>query len=249
VAQATIGIYCQDCPDCAPLTWQLVNQDLTLLKNGSVENPCGFELVTVAPNALVRTTDASTVVLNAAAGAASNLPQSVIKYTDAANTAQVTASSDTEFSTTLRPATVVPRRQILNSAGNAANATFADLDDLISNTLPVAGDATAVVKNLNGTTLVTEAIPANTLENITAPIPLKFAWGAGEDTTITWTVTDDEAGSYATYTTDGGSGTLTYSKNGAAYAALTGTIVLAVSDTIAVKRTTFASQGFSKWAP
>jgi hypothetical protein len=110
-------------------------------------------------------------------------------------------------------------------------------------------DSTAVIKNMNGTTIRTEAIPAAVSENITAPIPLKFALAAGDDTSITWTVTDDEAGTYGTYTQDGASGTLTYSLNGAAFAALSGAIVLAVADTIAVKRTTFTSAGFIKWAP
>lgn len=110
-------------------------------------------------------------------------------------------------------------------------------------------DATAVVKNLNGTTLITEAIPSNASENIIAPIPLKFAWAAGDADTYTWTVTDDEAGTYATYTQDGGSGTLTYSKNGGAFAALSGSIALAVSDTIVVRRTTSTSNGWIKWAP
>jgi hypothetical protein len=109
-------------------------------------------------------------------------------------------------------------------------------------------DATAVVKNLNGTTLVTEAILSNASENITAPIPLKFAWGAGNADTLTFTVTDDEAGTYANYTQDGSSGTITYSKNGAAYATVTGSISLAIGDTISLRRTTPTSQGFSRWA-
>jgi len=110
-------------------------------------------------------------------------------------------------------------------------------------------DSTAVVKNLNGTTLITEPIAAGVSENITAPIPLKFGWGAGDADTLVWTVTDDEAGSYDTYTDDGGSGTITYSLNGGAFASVTGTIALAVNDTIRVRRTTTTNAGFSKWAP
>jgi hypothetical protein len=137
----------------------------------------------------------------------------------------------------------------LNSASAPANATYADLDDLISGTLPVAADGTVVVKNLNNTTLGSPTTPSNGSVNYTAPIPLKFALAAGDDTIITFTVTDDEAGTYGTYTQDGASGTLTYSLNGGAFAALSGAIVLAVADTIAVKRTTFTSAGFIKWAP
>ena len=110
-------------------------------------------------------------------------------------------------------------------------------------------DATAVVKNLNGTTLITEAILSNASENITAPIPLKFGWGAGDADTLVWTVTDDEAGSYDTYTPTGTNGTITYSLNGGGYAALSGTIALAVNDTITVRRTTTTNAGSVKWEP
>jgi hypothetical protein len=110
-------------------------------------------------------------------------------------------------------------------------------------------DSTAVIKNLNGTTIKTEAIPAAVSENITAPIPLKFGWGAGDADTLTWTVTDDEAGTYGTYTDDGGSGTITYSKNGGAFGAVSGAISLAVADTIIVRRTTTTNAGFSRWVP
>jgi beta-glucanase (GH16 family) len=78
--------------------------------------------------------------------------------------------------------------------------------------------------------------------------PLKFAWGAGNADTLTFTVTADEAGTYNTYTQDGSSGTITYSLNGAAYASVTGTIVLAIGDTIRLRRTTPTAQGFSRWA-
>jgi hypothetical protein len=78
--------------------------------------------------------------------------------------------------------------------------------------------------------------------------PLKFALAAFTDTSITFTVTADEAGTYGTYTQDGGSGTLTYSLNGGSFVALTGTIVLAIGDTIAVRRTNTAAAGFIRWA-
>lgn len=171
-----------------------------------------------APDATVRTTDGLTTVQAIRSNASGNLPQSVIKYKDASNASQVTAASDTEFSTTLRPATEIPRRELKNLNGTGLGV-FATVDRLIADTVP------------------------------NVPIPLKFGWGAGEDTTLTWTVTSDEAGTYGTYTQDGSSGTITYSKNGGAYTALTGTVSLAVGDTIAVKRTTFSSSGFSKWAP
>jgi hypothetical protein len=78
--------------------------------------------------------------------------------------------------------------------------------------------------------------------------PLKFALAAFTDTSITFTVTADEAGTYGTYTQDGGSGTLTYSLNGGAFVALSGSIVLAIGNTIAVRRTNTAAAGFIRWA-
>jgi hypothetical protein len=75
----------------------------------------------------------------------------------------------------------------------------------------------------------------------------KFIWAAGDADTYLWTVTADEAGTYGTYTPTGTNGTLTYSKNGGGYAALSGAITLAVSDTITVRRTTTTNAGSVKW--
>lgn len=86
-----------------------------------------------------------------------------------------------------------------------------------------------------------------TIPNVVSP--LKFGWSAGDADTLTWTVTADEAGTYSSYTQDGSSGTITYSKNGGGFAALSGSITLAVSDTIVVRRTTTTSAGYSKWVP
>jgi hypothetical protein len=78
--------------------------------------------------------------------------------------------------------------------------------------------------------------------------PLKFGWGPGDADTLEWEITSDEAGTYGTYTQDGSSGTITYSLNGGAFAAVSGTIVLAAGDDIIVRRTSPSLTGFSKWA-
>ena len=78
---------------------------------------------------------------------------------------------------------------------------------------------------------------------------IKFVWQAGDADTYLWTVTADEAGTFMTYTPTGTNGTLTYSLNGGGYAALSGTIVLAVNDTITVRRTTTTNAGSVKWEP
>ena len=112
-----------------------------------------------------------------------------------------------------------------------------------------APDGTVTVRNLNGTALGSPSVKSNGTANYTAPIPIKMGWGAGDADTLEWTVTDAEAGTYNSYTQDGGSGTITYSKNGAAFAALSGTITLAVGNTIKVRRTTTTNAGYSTWAP
>lgn len=112
-----------------------------------------------------------------------------------------------------------------------------------------APDGTVTVRNLNGTALGSPSVKSNGTANYTAQIPMKMGWGAGDADTLEWTVTDAEAGTYNSYTQDGGSGTITYSKNGAAFAALSGTITLAVGNTIKVRRTTTTNAGYSTWAP
>jgi hypothetical protein len=80
-------------------------------------------------------------------------------------------------------------------------------------------------------------------------VPFKPFWKAGDADTVTYTISADEAGTYTTYTSDGGSGTITYNLNGAGFSALSGTIVLALSDTLIVRRTTTTNQGYSRWMP
>jgi hypothetical protein len=61
----------------------------------------------------------------------------------------------------------------------------------------------------------------------------------------------DSAGTYDTETTDGSSGTITYSVNGGAFetlAAKGGSITLADTDTLDVKRTVSSAAGFFKLA-
>lgn len=137
--------------------------------------------------------------------------------------------------------------QLKDSAGNNIGSPVNVRSNQTGLTV-TAPDGTVVVKNLNGTTLGSPTVKSNGSTNYTAPIPLKFGWGAGNSDTLTWTVTDDEAGTYSTYTNDGGSGTLTYSKNGGAFAALSGSITLAVGNTVVVRRTITTNAGWSKWA-
>jgi len=137
-----------------------------------------------------------------------------------------------------------------------------------------AEDATAVVKNSANTTLATEVIPSYVTENIVLPdvnnvnsdgvvtptpagvaftctpqvksLFSKFTWESGDDTTSTVTIDADSAGTYTSETTDGASGTITYSKNGGAYAAFVNPTTYANGDTLAIKRTITTALGWTK---
>jgi len=103
---------------------------------GGVEAiPSGVTENITAPDGTVKTTDGGTTVGTVKSNGTASLPQSVIKYKDAADADQVTAASNTEYSGgALRPATQVPRRELtLNGVGTGDHVTLADL---IADTVP-----------------------------------------------------------------------------------------------------------------
>jgi hypothetical protein len=65
-------------------------------------------------------------------------------------------------------------------------------------------------------------------------------------TDIIATVTADMAGTFTATTNDGSSGTITFSKNGGSFVAFSSPLVLATTDTLAVKRTTSTALGWVK---
>lgn len=83
-----------------------------------------------------------------------------------------------------------------------------------------------------------------------APCPqdvfLSFQLLAGDDASITYTVDADSAGTYTAITDDGGSGTIEVQVNGGGWGAFVNPTVLVATDTIEVRRSTFASNGFVK---
>ena len=173
-----------------------------------------------APDGTFRTTDGLTTIAAVKSNGTADAPQTRVPYKDAANADQLTTAADTEFASgTLRPAGFIPRITIYESDGVTVQG-YADI----------------------GSPFYTvDACPPS------SPAFTKFIWQAGDADTYLWTVTADEAGTYGTYTPTGTNGTLTYSKNGGGYAALSGAITLAVSDTITVRRTTTTNAGSVKW--
>lgn len=75
---------------------------------------------------------------------------------------------------------------------------------------------------------------------------LVFDFETGDDETYVHEITADSAGTFTSLSQDGASGTITISINGGAYAAFVNPTALANGDTIQVKRTTTAADGFVK---
>jgi hypothetical protein len=173
-----------------------------------------------APDGTFRTTDGLTTIAPVKSNGTADAPQTQVPYKDAANADQLTTAEDTVFASgTLRPDTIIPRITIYESDGVTVQG-YTDIGNPF---------------------YTVDACPPS------APAFVKFIWQAGDADTYLWTVTADEAGTYGTYTPTGTNGTLTYSKNGGGYAALSGAITLAVSDTITVRRTTTTNAGSVKW--
>ena len=87
----------------------------------------------------------------------------------------------------------------------------------------------------------------NTL-TITLPkeVFIKGLFKSGSDTMETLTIDTESAGTFTSITDDGGSGSITLSKNGGAFAAFLSPLVLINTDTLVVKRTITTSAGFFK---
>ena len=91
------------------------------------------------------------------------------------------------------------------------------------------------------------ALVGNTL-TITLPkeVFIKGLFKSGSDTMETLTIDAESAGTFTSITDDGGSGSITLSKNGGAFAAFSSPLTLVNTDTLVVKRTTTTSAGFFK---
>jgi hypothetical protein len=151
-----------------------------------------------APDATVKTTDGVTTVQAIRSNANGNLPQSVIKYKDAANASQVTAAANTEFASgTLRPATEVPRRELKYSNGTGLG-TFASADKLIADTMPtcpIAAADTLVEITASGT----YTPPANLKEVVVFAFAGAGGGGGGRSTSTANVATGGGAGGAGAY--------------------------------------------------
>jgi|688.fasta_scaffold28466_7 hypothetical protein len=115
------------------------------------------------------------------------------------------------------------------------------------------GVASGFIPSVGTINVTTNIIPLNfdisgrTL-NITLPkeVFIKGLFKSGSDTMETLTIDAESAGTFTSTTNDGGSGSITLSKNGGSFAAFSSPLVLANTDTLVVKRTITTSAGFFK---
>lgn len=181
------------------------------ISNGSI--PSGDSDVITAPDGTIKTTDGVTTVGAVLSGASANLPQSVIKYKDAANADQVTSASDTEFASgTLRPATQIPRRELTrDGVGTGSYVTAADL---------IAG----------------------TVPDVTTERAIVASWAAGDDETIPIILPAEYQGQTFDYVSNTGTnGTITVSVDGGStFSAPPFTVG---SSGVAFRRTTYSGAG------
>ncbi len=132
--------------------------------------PAGVSENVTAPDGTMKTTDGLATVKTVPAGTAVNIQQSVVRYTNAAGVDVDTAASNTvNQGIHIRADDVIRRRELKNSAGTAVGATWISVGELVANTVPIAPDATAVLKDSAAATLSTTAIPSGTSTNIVAP--------------------------------------------------------------------------------
>lgn len=145
VRQATIADLCP----CEDVVVEVNGEAYaTVVSGGSVDipvtNSAATQIGTVTPGVGVEvadsnlyTTDGLVLVQGIPAEQPFNLPQSVIKFKDAANVDQITAPSNTNFENPpyLNPALQIPRRQF-KLTGGAALPIYADAGALIADSLP-----------------------------------------------------------------------------------------------------------------
>jgi hypothetical protein len=147
-----------------------------------------------------------------------------------------------------------------------ANANVENSDASYSNSVPSGGTLILPTQEIQNNGVASGFIPSVGTINITTNItPLNFdisgrtlnitlpkevfikgLFKSGSDTMETLTIDAESAGTFTSTTNDGGSGTITFSKNGGAFAAFSSPLVLANTDTLVVKRTTTTSAGFFK---
>lgn len=135
-------------------------------------------------------------------------------------------------------------------AENTADVNIADLAVTVNGSAygstPAEVDFNVTVKNGLGVSVGSKVGNDWVVPTATQDIFIKAHFKAGSDTMETLTIDSDSAGVYTSTTNDGSSGTITFSKNGGAYAAFSSPLTLVATDTLVIKRTTTTGAGWVK---
>ena len=241
---------------------QLVDVDGSPI-GASIPVPAGPDTQITAPSGAVKTTDGSTPVLSVKSAGSENLPQSIFRFKDAADVQQDSGAFNTAYAAPyIRPDFVFPRGQLKNSLGVGLVGLYATAMDLALDSLPLIPDSAVAVNGAPFAILkATQALNLPVKDDagtatgskvgsdwVVVRGPMKFVIAKYSYTSVEWTITADEAGSYTAWTDDDASGTWTYSKNGGAFIAATGTVSFVIGDTVQCQRTINTAQGFRRWA-
>ena len=141
---------------------------------------------------------------------------------------------------------------LANAYGDCQNVTVSNSDDSYEQSVVSGGTLELpdiTLTEVDGSTTTAPSVQDVSCDADLCPQFLKGVFAAGDTDMEQITIDSDSAGTYDTETTD--SGTITYSVNGGAFetlAAKGGSITLADTDTLDVKRTSSASAGFFKLA-
>lgn len=257
-----------DVPPCVPGEAYPVDTDGVAV-GPAVPVASGVSVPVTAPDGKVLNSGGDTDVMSIKSGEIKTLPKSKVRYTNTAGSSVFTALYDNKFDGDLFPGILIPRRELQASDGSPVStpATYVALDHLIDDTLPKAPDS---VINLNSTPFAnalsggTLNVPVKDTDGVErgskvgsewiVPAPgvgpvLEFAFADRDQYTMVWTIKSFTAGTYTSFTPTGTYGTITYSKNGGAFSAVTGSIVLAIGDTIQLKRTNTTGVAGTTWVP
>jgi hypothetical protein len=135
------------------------------------------------------------------------------------------------------------------SSGGSSNITAPDSTITINSAsfspYPSGATSNILVKDGTGTQVGSKVGSEWIVPNQDKTLIFQFDFQIST-TDIIAVVTADMAGTFTATTNDGSSGTITFSKNGGSFVAFSSPLVLATSDTLAVKRTTSTALGWVK---
>jgi hypothetical protein len=124
-----------------------------------------------------------------------------------------------------------------------ADATV-DLNGNAFLTIPSGGTENIILQDQASTPIVPSSVVGATVTvNVPKDLFIKGIFSGTNDQMETLTIDADNAGTYTTYTTDGGSGVVSFEVNGSP---VTFPFTLTIGDTLDAERSTFVASGFFK---